>query len=657
MKRIKLLFLLFVFSFVLNSGYTFAEVFELGEVVVTGNSEAISKVATIDTIDKQEIELNNSYNVAEALDNMPGLSISVGTRNEAFINVRGFNQRYVPVFFDGIPWYIPYDGYIDSSEISTGNISRISLSKGAASTLYGANTMGGVINIVSMKPTEKFQGSLSLDLTSDSRYRGSLNVGSVMGKFYFMGGLTGLDYDDFRMSDDFSPNPLPDAYYEDGGDRDNSDMQSTTESLKIGYMPAEGHEYALGYYHTDSERGLPPNVYPDQRQRFWRFPEWEKTTYYFIGDSMITDSLSAKIRLFRDEYYNVLDSYDDSTYSTQTRRSSFHSTYDDYTNGGSMVLRTDYFTNNVMSLSFHMKDDVHRSQGNTGDPWERYKTTTSSYGVEDAVILNDKMDLVVGVSYDLQEPEYADGNPLRDNDDSWNGILGITYSPDSNTQFHISAARKSRFPTQKELFSSYLDTAVPNPNLRKEQSYNYEAGIKTAVPYDINIDFAVFYSDVKDLITETLILVGEDFLDYNDNIGKARYQGFEFSLNTSHFDRNDIQLSYSYVDAKNKSPERSSDFLPEVPKHQLRITDRITLSDAIALYAKASYEKGQKEEIGADWIELDDYWLFDLKGIYKFSENIQAELSVKNILDENYSTSYGFPREGRIFILGLRTNF
>ena len=167
----------------------------------------------------------------------------------------------------------------------------------------------------------------------------------------------------------------------------------------------------------------------------------------------------------------------------------------------------------------------------------------------------------------------------------------------------------------------------------------------------------MFYSDVKDLITETLILVGEDFLDYNDNIGKARYQGFEISLNTSHFDRNDIQLSYSYVDAKNKSPERSSDFLPEVPKHQLRITDRITLSDAIALYAKASYEKGQKEEIGADWIELDDYWLFDLKGIYKFSENIQAELSVKNILDENYSTSYGFPREGRIFILGLRTNF
>ena len=657
MKRIKLLFILLVFSFVFSSGYVFAEVFELGEVVVTGKSEAISEVATIDTIDRQEIELNNSYNVAEALDNMTGLSVSVGTRNEAYINVRGFNQRYVPVFFDGIPWYIPYDGYIDASEISTGNISRITLTKGGASTLYGANTMGGVINIVSMKPTENFQGSLNFDLTSDSRYRGSLNVGSVMGKFYFMGGLTGLDYDEFSMSDDFTPLPLTDAYYEDGGDRDNSDTQSTTESLKVGYMPTEGHEYAVGYYHIDSERGLPPNIYPDQRQRFWKFPEWEKTTYYFIGDSMITDNLSVKIRLFRDEYYNVLDSFDDATYSTQTRRYAFHSTYDDYTNGGSLVLRTDFIDNNILSFSFHMKDDVHRSQGNYDDVWERYKTTTSSYGIEDSVILNDRTDLVMGISYDLQNPKYANGNSLRDDDDSWNGILGIVYRPDSDTQLHVSAARKSRFPTQKELFSSYLETAIPNPNLRKEQSYKYEAGVKAAVPYDSNIDFAVFYSDVKDLITETSVLVDGEPLDYNDNIGKARYQGFEFALNTSYFGRNDIQVSYSYIDAKNRSPERDSDFLPEVPKHQLRITDKITLSDAAAIYAKARYEKGQKEEIGADWIELDDYWLFDLKGIYKFSENIQAELSVENILDEDYSTSYGFPREGRVFILGVRTNF
>jgi iron complex outermembrane receptor protein len=94
-------------------------------------------------------------------------------------------------------------------------------------------------------------------------------------------------------------------------------------------MPTEGHEYALGYYKTSSDKGLPPNVYPSERPRFWRFPEWEKTTYYFIGDSRITDNLSAKVRLYHDEYYNVLDAFDDANYTTQNASSSFHSTYDD----------------------------------------------------------------------------------------------------------------------------------------------------------------------------------------------------------------------------------------------------------------------------------------------------------------------------------------
>jgi iron complex outermembrane receptor protein len=148
MKKIKLVFVLFVLGSFFISGYVTAaekkeekkEVFELGEIVVTANSEAISKVATTETLDKAQIELNNADTVSEALDTMTGLSISTGSRNEAYINVRGFSQRYVPIFFDGIPWYIPYDGYVDPGEISTGNISRITLSKGAASTLYGANT-------------------------------------------------------------------------------------------------------------------------------------------------------------------------------------------------------------------------------------------------------------------------------------------------------------------------------------------------------------------------------------------------------------------------------------------------------------------------------------------------------------------------------------
>ncbi|MBN2419129.1 MAG: TonB-dependent receptor [Deltaproteobacteria bacterium] len=659
MERMKLFFIFILFSFLMSSGYTLAQdVFELGEVVVSGKSEVISYIATNQTIDIEEIKLNDAATVADALDNMTGLSISYGTRNEAYINVRGFNQRYVPVFYDGIPWYIPYDGYVDTGEIATGNISRITLSKGAASTLYGANTMGGVINIVSMKPAKAFEGSLSFDLGNEE-YLGSLNLGGKVGKFYFLGGFTGMNADYFELSDDYE-SPGADSP-EDGGQRENSDYKSTTVSLKAGWTPEDGHEYAIGYHTTNSEKGWPPNVYRAEHsrrwERWWRFPEWEKTTYYFIGNSRITDNMSLKVRAYRDEYYNVLDAWTNPTF---TQSLFLGSIYDDHTTGASLVLRTDFIENNILSFSYHIKKDVHNSRDDIEAEWEKYVTRTSSYGIEDAFIVNEDLSIVAGLNYDVQEALYANGNDLRGDDDSFNGVLGITYGFTDKTKLHVSVAKKSRFPNQKELYSSYLDTSIPNPNLKKEQSINYEAGITSDLPFESNVGFTLFYADIKDLITETTIYdpVLDEDLDFNDNIGKSTFKGIELSFNTAYFDSNDIKLSYVYTDAENNTPGRGSDYIPETPEHQLRITDNITFNEYFSVFLKARYDKGQMEDTMSEgWLELDDYWVFDAKGMFQVTKSTQVYLTVKNILDENYSTSYGFPREGRNVHLGFKVNF
>ena len=83
-----------------------------------------------------------------------------GARNEYNLLVRGFNARRVPVFMDGIPVYVPYDGEMDLGRFTTFDLSRIDISKGASSVLYGANTMGGAINLISKKPTKPFEGSI-----------------------------------------------------------------------------------------------------------------------------------------------------------------------------------------------------------------------------------------------------------------------------------------------------------------------------------------------------------------------------------------------------------------------------------------------------------------------------------------------------------------
>ena len=72
------------------------KVFTLGEVVVTGKGDAVDKIATTEVINEERIDLTTSTNVSDALDTLPGVFLSIGTRNERTFTIRGFNQRYVP---------------------------------------------------------------------------------------------------------------------------------------------------------------------------------------------------------------------------------------------------------------------------------------------------------------------------------------------------------------------------------------------------------------------------------------------------------------------------------------------------------------------------------------------------------------------------------
>ena len=131
-------------------------VFNLGTIVVTGRSETVTAINTNETIDLKDLQLNNSITVGDALDTLPGIFTTIGTKNEQIFTIRGFDQRYVPILYDGIPISVPNDGYVDAGTLNTDNLSRITVSKGLSSVLYGPNAMGGVINLISRKPDRVF---------------------------------------------------------------------------------------------------------------------------------------------------------------------------------------------------------------------------------------------------------------------------------------------------------------------------------------------------------------------------------------------------------------------------------------------------------------------------------------------------------------------
>ncbi|NJO91155.1 MAG: TonB-dependent receptor plug domain-containing protein [Chloroflexia bacterium] len=183
---------------------TTLKTFELGEVIVVSSSIPNST----SEIKSQDLEKFQKASISSSLNLLPGVSVSqVGGRNEAMVYIRGYDLRQVPVFIDGMPVYVPYDGYIDLARLQPGNISKISVSKGFSSMLYGANSMGGAINIVSAKPVSKLEinGNTGGYFSSKGMngYNTSLNVGTKQGKWYALANLSLLNRDFTSLASGF----------------------------------------------------------------------------------------------------------------------------------------------------------------------------------------------------------------------------------------------------------------------------------------------------------------------------------------------------------------------------------------------------------------------------------------------------------------------
>jgi iron complex outermembrane receptor protein len=117
---------------------TSKRVFNLGQVNIVGIKDSVRS----SKLNAHTLNLYNRYDVSHALNLLPGVILTaVGPRNESAINVRGFDIRQVPVYLDGVPLYVPYDGYVDLARYNTFNLSEINVSKGYSSVLFGPNVV------------------------------------------------------------------------------------------------------------------------------------------------------------------------------------------------------------------------------------------------------------------------------------------------------------------------------------------------------------------------------------------------------------------------------------------------------------------------------------------------------------------------------------
>lgn len=690
--------------------------FHLGiaEVQVTDKGPNLSLVT--DSIDQSTIRLNNAVTAAKSLDYLPGVSVQHidGNRNEAGIMIRGFSTRgQVPLYLDGVPIYVPYDGYVDFNRFLTSDLAEIDVSRGISSPLLGPNGLGGSINMVTREPVKRWEGDMLTGTASGNGLLSSLHLGSSWPKFFAQGSVDWNQADYIPLSGNFALNSFQPTY-----DRNQSYFRDEKYSGRIGWKPRAKDEYVFSYINQKGQKGVPLYAGPNSAavfKMFWKWPYWNKDSYYFLSNTGIGDQSWLKFRVFYDQFRNSIDMFDNATYTTMKNSSSEHSRYDDHTDGASTEFTTHRIARNIIGASFFFKDDTHRERGvypgrspyPLVQPALVDRDQQISVGLQDSITLTERISASVGFSSDhlngMQAQAYnAAGTALipvtclaSTNNKKFSGCTAhvwnnnpqasLTYSISSSDTAFVTFSDTGRFPMLKDSYSYSMGKGIPNPDLKPEHSRNWNIGYDHLFPVSTRLEVVLYRSDLRNAIesvyipdTNSICLTNTGGLSgyclENVNIGKEVHEGVEMSVHSTPISWVTFDGSYSYL---NRTIEyKFSDFpdvsrvnttvqiLPTLPKNKLIGSVTARLPHQALASALVHYEGGLTVQDTTYSSTSPRYRPFstclstvELNGSVPFYRTATLQTGVKNLLDRNYFFTPGYPQEGRNWYLNLRYRF
>lgn len=613
-------------------------VFELGTVTVSAERERADGEAVLG---QQEMERQQADTVSDAVRMLPGITLTrSGARNEEMIYLRGFDSRQVPVYVDGIPLYVPYDGYVDFSRFTTFDLAEIRVAKSGASLLYGPNTLGGAINLVTRKPRKPFEGDLRLGLGTGQTRKAAVNLGGNQGLWYYQFGASYLDADSFALPKGFrdaKPEPTDTGNY-----RENAYRTDKRLSFKLGLTPNASDEYAVGYVYQQGEKGQPVYTGTSTRPnavRYWRWPYWDKDSLYFLSSTRMGANNLLKTRIYHDTYKNGLDMYTDASYTEHDPTSS----YKDISKGASIEWTNFSLSGHELSFAAHYKVDEHDDTG------KFYRDVTTSLVVEDQISLSERWQLNLGISREKRDAKEVYHWP-KGNTQATNALARLSYAlNERGDEVYGVLSRKTRFPTIKDRYSARMGRALPNPDLKPETANHVELGFQGQPWAGAQGQAALFYSRVNDQIQTVIVpsdACGGSTCDQAQNVGRTRNMGLELALAQRLGAQWQLRGSYTYLHRTNLSDRSIT--LTETPSHRLFAAMHWSPSAVWELRATLEAERGRRVSFdGGTYRKLGGFGVVGLSAAYKPMKNMTLEFGVNNLGDKWYEYADGHPMPGR----------
>jgi iron complex outermembrane receptor protein len=595
------------------------------EIQVVGKAPKDIPLATVSTIVATDIEKLKPRDLSDVVRFIPGSMVTFGDKDTYTLKLRGVGSNRIALLVDGVPVYEPYFSTFDLKTVSAGGIDTIQVTKGPSSVLYGPNTLGGLVNVITLRPGERPRFSLSGSY-GDKNTRGLGADGSYSwGRFGLAANVLYQDSDSFVFPD-------PDL---GRTARANSDFERLNLGAKVYYAPSGGTEIMVSGGTYQSAYGMPPALFT-QRARYWRFPKWDRNNFNAGGFTSLGGEAVLRFRAFYVNYDNTLDWFTDPEMTLLDSSS----TYDNDVYGGFALADIPTGGRNTLKTSLLYQKDIARIQDDTGLPWDRFDQGTFSAGVEDHFSITDRWKIIGGLSFDFID-KYEGG----ENNTSLNPLVGVKFTPNEDLDFHASLARKSRFPSMRSLYS----TSSGNPDLLAESGTALEFAATWSGPFYVT--GSVFFNWFKDFIDSVTL---PDNTRRYFNVGKAHVHGFEVQVQKA-ATWLAATLNYTYLDHRNDVDVRPLDAQSD---HSLNFDVSVfpARGARLSLFGLAASRSWWWDSRNEELLTIPSYFNLDAIAGYTLGGRYEVFIRLGNVFNHYFYSEPGFPWRGRYFEVGVRVD-
>jgi vitamin B12 transporter len=573
-------------------------------VTATGIETEVDEAPTaVTVITRDEMDDAQADRVADMLRRVPGLAVvgsgDAGKLTTVFTRGTGSNQTLV--MLDGVRLNSAFFGGFDWSRLGTAGLRQVEVVRGPYSALWGADAVGGVINLRS----QRAEGAI--------------------GRFFGEGGSNGWQ----RFEADLGWGGKSFDIYASGYDRkadgelDNSDFSSRQFLVTAGFSFGKRRS-RLGVLaqNVETETGIPYAIpgdpTPDRRQQgestliavpfTWHLGQ--KWTLEMVGSQIDTTFAFADPQ---DAW--VTESSTDTT-STQARLASNHN-----------------FGRHIFSWGGEWRSDEVTDASSLGPNLDAEKVEVTSFFLQDVWNMSAKLRLLLGVRWDDADQWGSETSPRAE--------LGWKMSDAFELRMGYGTA--FRPPSIGELYYPLSG----NPDLVAETSSSGDIGfISTSRNGNSRFALTAFSTDLDNLIEF-------DYATYqNHNIGSATIRGAEISWTRSLGKRGASFIQATYLDTEDdnglpllRRPEWSGSWTV-----QGNFSQHLS-GDVTIVYVGA---RDDVDPITFERARASSYRTNEIAFAYSLWNGVEVTARVHNVFDKEYQEVLGYPAQGRTYFFGLR---